>query len=187
MRVQLPGFCVSARLIARRVVGLQFYGMARRLLGSGIAFLAAAYAACSGSTGPSPTIAGTWHVTVQSLYAVGESTPTLTPSTFDVIIKPATQSTFTVAMPPLVWSRGPVTYDTLPMITLLQIYPPDTSLDLEEWCKSMTCAISFSARLNQARDTLTWGNVNFLDTVTINNTFYLQTIPGVAGSFVAHK
>ncbi len=100
--------------------------------------------ACSGSTNPSPTIAGVWHVTVLSL-----DSGTVAPSTFTVVITPVTESTFAVAMPRIVWSVGPVTYDTLARIGHYQGDSPDSTLTFEEWCKSLKCFLSFRARMNQ--------------------------------------
>ena len=155
---------------------------ARRLLCLGLGSLAAVSAACSGPTSPAPTIAGTWHVTVQSV-----DSGTLTPTTFTVLITPATESTFTVTMPPIVWSEGPVSYDTLPKITRFQDDSPDSTLAFEEWCRTLKCVLTFRARMNQGRDTLTSGSLLFWDTVTVNNTLWLQTIPGAGGRFVARK
>jgi len=62
----------------------------------------AALVACSSSdnTAPTPTLAGTWHVSIQSL-----DSGTITPSTFDVNVK-SSGSGYVVSMPTLVWSGG---------------------------------------------------------------------------------
>jgi hypothetical protein len=157
--------------------------MARRLLVWGLSWFAAA--SCSGSTGPSPTIAGTWHVTVQQPMPLMPGT--LTPSTFDVVITPVPESAFAVtAMPALLWSQGPFTYDTLPAIGHRSPDSPDSILSFEEVCRSLLCEIFFRGRLNRTRDTLTGGMLQPYDTVTINGRVFLQTMPVIA-NFTAHK
>ena len=153
----------------------------KRVVLLGLPLLAPALVGCSDSTTPSPTIAGTWKVTIQSV-----RTGTLTPSQFDVVITPATESTFTVVMPPIVWSVGPVTYDTIAQINHVDGDHPDSTLLFEEFCRSLTCALSFRARMNPSRDSLE-GGLMFWDTVTVEGTLYLQTIAGTGGAFVAHK
>jgi hypothetical protein len=138
--------------------------------------------ACSGSTNPAPTIAGTWHVTVLSL-----DSGSLAPSTFDVAITPVSESTFAVAMPPIVWSVRAERYDTLARLTYFQGDSPDSTLSFEEWCRSLTCALTFHAMMNQARDTLTSEGLLFFDTITVYGTRYVQTIPWAGGRFVAYK
>ena len=150
-----------------------------RAVGIGCSVLA--FTACSESTKPAPTIAGTWHVTVQSL-----DSGSLSPSSFSVTITPVTESTFAVVMPPLVWSVG-VTYDTIAQIGHYQGDSPDSTLSFEEWCRSLTCFISFRARMNQARDSLSSISLLFFDTLTTNNTLWLQNIPWAGGRFVAYK
>lgn len=160
--------------------------MGGQLLVRGLALLALACAACSGATGPSPTIAGTWHVTVQQ--PMPRMPGTLTPSTFDVVIMPVPESTFAVtAMPALFWSQGPVTYDTLTSITHFSGDSPDSILSFSEFCNGLLCAITFRARLNRTRDTLTGGTLQPYDTVTVNGRLFLQTIPGLIADFTAHK
>src|SRR5258708_8086498 len=112
---------------------------------------------------------------------------TVAPSTFTVVITPVTESTFAVAMPRIVWSVGPVTYDTLASIGHYQGDSPDSTLTFEEWCKSLKCFLSFRARMNQARDTLNSKSLLFFDTVTVNNQLWLQNILWAGGRFVAYK
>jgi hypothetical protein len=148
----------------------------------GLPFWVAVSFACAETSSPRPTIAGTWHVIVQRV-----DSGTLTPSIFTVVIRVATESTFTVTMPPLVWSEGPVRYDTIAQITRFQGDSPDSTLTFEEWCKSITCAVTFRAIMNQTRDTLPSGTLQFWDTVTVNGRLFVQTIRGGSGHFVAHK
>jgi len=92
--------------------------MARYFRILGLPFWVAVSFACAETSSPRPTIAGTWHVIVQRV-----DSGTLTPSIFTVVIRVATESTFTVTMPPLVWSEGPVRYDTIAQITRFQGTP----------------------------------------------------------------
>ena len=153
----------------------------RRVLATRLSVLATALVACSDTTIPSPTIAGTWQVTIQSV-----RTGTLTPLQFDVVITPATESTFNVVMPPIVWSEGPAMYDTLARISSVDNDNPDSTLTFEEFCRSLTCSLTFRARMNPGRDSLV-GGLLFVDTITVDGTLYWQTIPGTGGAFVAHK
>jgi len=41
--------------------------------------------------------------------------------------------------------------------------------------------------MNQTRDTLPSGTLQFWDTVTVNGTLFVQTIRGGSGHFVAYK
>ena len=154
--------------------------MVKRLLVL-VTFCAVACAACSGSSAPAPSRAGTWQVTVQSL-----DTGTLTPSTFTVGITPISESTYSVVMPSLVWSAGPAVYDTIPQMARFQSdTDPASSLAFEEWCKSIRCMLTFWGRMNAARDTVASGGIIFFDTITVNNVLWLQT--KATGRFVAHK
>jgi hypothetical protein len=135
-----------------------------------------------GSTNPRPTAAGTWHVRVLSL-----DSGALAPSSFDITFVQIPGSTFTVTMPPLVWSVGGVRYDTLPRIAYYAGDSPDSTLTFEEWCKSQTCLVNFHAHMNHARDTLTSLGLSFWDTVTVMGTQHLQPIPWAGGYFVAYK
>ena len=157
--------------------------MTHRLRLFGLCLLVALYAACSGSTNPVPTIAGTWHVVVLSV-----DSGTLTPSRFNLVITAASDSTFTVAMPAIVWSRGPVRYDTLAHITSFQGDSPDSTLSFEEWCTSLKCALTFHANMNQARDTLTSIALLFSDTTNIYvGPDHVVPILWMAGRFIAYK
>ena len=145
-----------------------------------IACLALALVACSESTSPTPSVAGTWQVTVQSL-----DRGTLTPSTFSLVITPV-KDTYVVAMPILTWSLAPDTYDTLPLILRLgNDTAPASTFGVQQFCSRGLCAIGFIGRMNQTRDTVPVGGILFFDTVTVNNTLYLQTI--ASGRFTAHK
>jgi hypothetical protein len=111
----------------------------------------------------------------------------LAPSSFDVTLTPIQDSTFAVTMPPVVWSVGGVRYDTLARIAYYAGDSPDSTLTFEEWCKDLTCAINFHARMNQARDTLTSLGLSFWDTVTVQGTLRFQPIPWAGGYFMAYK
>jgi len=89
-------------------------------------------------------------------------------------------------MPPIVWSEGPARYDTLARISRVDTDHPDSTLTFEEFCRSLTCSLTFRARMNPGRDSLV-GGLLFVDTVTVDGTLYWQTIPGTGGGFVAHK
>src|SRR5258708_2051965 len=68
---------------------------------------------CSNSTGPAPTLAGTWHVSVGTLTA-----GTISPSSFDVVVT-ASGDSFLATIPTLTWSVGPVAYDTLASVEVV--------------------------------------------------------------------
>ncbi len=135
--------------------------MPKQLLALGVlCYAGTTLAACSGAAAPSPTLAGTWQVTVHPL-DVG----TLTPSAFSAAIT-SSRDTYIVAMPTFVWSVGNVTYDTLSrMLTVGNDTSPGSTLAFEEWCKSLTCYIAFIGHMNQTRDTLTSGTVILFDTL----------------------
>ena len=64
--------------------------------------------ACSSSTAPKPTVAGTWHVALGAL-----TSGSLSPASFDVVV-PSSGSV--VTMPGLTWSVGSVLFDSVPSI-----------------------------------------------------------------------
>lgn len=65
---------------------------------------------CSNSTGPGDTLAGRWHVAIGPI-----GSGNLSPSTLDFVVKTSGNS-FTVTLPALTWSIGPVVYDSTPTI-----------------------------------------------------------------------
>jgi hypothetical protein len=69
----------------------------------------AVLSACSSSTAPKPSLAGTWHVTLGAL-----NSGTLSPASFDVTVKQS-GSNYTVTMPTLTWTGGLV-FDSGPNI-----------------------------------------------------------------------
>lgn len=73
---------------------------------------ALAWTACSSnsSAGPTPTLAGTWHINIQTL-----DSGSVSPSSFDVSVK-ASGSSYTVSMPILSWS-GKLTFNAPTFIT----------------------------------------------------------------------
>jgi len=88
--------------------------MRHRLITLLTAISAATFAACSSSTGPKPTMAGTWHVVTGTL-----STGNLNPTTFDVVIA-ASKDTFVATLPSLTWSVGPVTFDSAGSVNVVE-------------------------------------------------------------------
>jgi len=72
------------------------------------AVLAGLVAGCSSSTGPAPTLAGTWHVAVQGSLSTGA----LSPDTFSVTVTQVKADSFTVSMPAVAWSVGPLVFDS---------------------------------------------------------------------------
>jgi hypothetical protein len=138
------------------------------------------WVACSESTSPTPSVSGTWQVTVQSL-----DSGALAPSTFSVVITPS-KDTYVVTMPTLTWNRARDTYDTFPHILRYgNDTAPASTFGVEEYCSGLLCSAGFIGRMNRTRDTVAVGNILFFDTVTVNNTLNLQIIAG--GTFTAHK
>lgn len=144
--------------------------------------LALLFAALACTTQPSPTRAGTWQVTVQSL-----DSGSLSPSTFSVVVTGANDTSYSVAMPALHWSAGlSPTYDTLPHVIRYQIDSgPASLLEFGELCRSLECMVSFRGRMNESYDTVALGGITFWDTIRVNNTLLLQTF--AHGLFTARK
>lgn len=69
---------------------------------------AALIAACSSSTSPKPSLAGTWHVAVQGSLTSGA----LSPETLSVTITQVKTDSYTVSMPGVAWSVGPLLFDS---------------------------------------------------------------------------
>lgn len=69
---------------------------------------AALIAACSSSTSPKPSLAGTWHIAVQGSLTSGA----LSPETLSVTVTQVKADSYTVSMPGVAWSVGPLLFDS---------------------------------------------------------------------------
>ncbi len=118
--------------------------------------------ACSSSTSPKPSYAGTWVVT-PGAFDMG----TLSPSSFNVTVTQVAADSYTVAMPALTWSSVPETYDSLPSVIR---FADTTSFGFGELHRSPTrlCdIIQIYGRGNAARDTLESARIFVYDTGTV--------------------
>ncbi len=112
---------------------------------------------CSNSTGPAPTIAGTWHVTVGAL-----DSGTISPSTFDAVITTSGDS-FLAKVPRLTWSVGPLVFDSVAAVGVVE----DSFVVITPQSSSSTRPCDFVAvggRSNAARDTLHGAYFSVIDT-----------------------
>jgi hypothetical protein len=128
---------------------------------------------CSSSTAPKPSLAGTWHVAVQGSLTSGS----LSPDTFSLTVVQVRTDSYTVTMPSLVWSTGPVTFDSG---ATAGNYSSDTSkFVIGEYPHSRTHLCEFvtiQGTMNPGRDTLTSATMLF---------FNADTIPGGYCSSIA--
>jgi hypothetical protein len=63
--------------------------------------------ACSDAASPGAGATATWRV---STFGLGSGT--LSPATFDVVVRTVGSDSFQVTMPPITWSVGPVVFDS---------------------------------------------------------------------------
>ena len=135
--------------------------------------------ACSDTNAPMPTKAGTWQMRASPL-----NPGTITPSTFQAIVT-AVNDTFIVSMPPLVWSGGQ-TYDTLSRPVFIGgDTAPASTFAITEWCRSLTCFITFVGLMNPGRNSVSSGIVTLYDSTTSSG--FLSYIQVASGTFTAHK
>jgi len=116
-----------------------------------IAFVLAAaggvWFGCSNSTGPAPTIAGTWHVTIGAL-----DSGTISPSTFDAVVT-ASGDSFLAKVPRLTWSVGPLVFDSIAAVAVAQ--DSFIVISAQSLSSPRTCDfVGVGGRANTARDTL---------------------------------
>ncbi|HTI04022.1 MAG TPA: hypothetical protein VL549_01795 [Gemmatimonadales bacterium] len=114
-------------------------------------------ACSSSSSGPAPTLAGTWHVTFGAMYYGG-----MNPSSFDAGVTPS-GDTFHVTLPSLAWSIGPVTFDSAPEFVVTQ----DSFVLFDEMIRGSAHVcdfVSITGIVNRARDTVRQATVVVGDT-----------------------
>jgi len=141
-----------------------------------VAAAGALWLGCSNSTGPAPTLAGTWHVTF------GAITGGINPTTFDAVVT-ASGDSFLVTLPTLTWGTGPVSFDTLASIVVAD----DSSVVFVERTSSSTRTcdfIAFGGNANAARDTIHTASLFVQDT---DNTGVYICKPKASGSATVHK
>jgi len=147
---------------------------------AGVALMLAAagglWIGCSSSTGPAPTLVGTWHVTL------GAITGGINPTTFDAVVR-ASGDSFLVTMPSLTWGTGPVSFDTLASISVVD----DSNVAIVERTSSSTRVCDFvvlGGNANAARDTLHGASFIVADT-DMTGAYICK--PKAQGSATAHK
>jgi hypothetical protein len=122
-----------------------------------IALSAAGWVACSNSTGPAPTMAGTWHVVTGTM-----SAGSLNPTIFDVVIT-ASKDTFVAAVPSITYSVGPVTFDSA--VSMFVYNDSQVVISAQVGGSPHVCDyIAISGTFNAARDTLKHGQISVGDT-----------------------
>lgn len=127
-----------------------------------VVFLLAAagslWLACSSSSsGPAPTMAGTWHVTFGAMYYGG-----MNPSSFDAGVT-ASGDSFHVTLPSLAWNIGPVTFDSAAEFVVTQ----DSFVVFDEMVRGSAHVCDFvaiSGIVNRSRDTVRNATVMVADT-----------------------
>lgn len=136
---------------------------AYKLTGSLLA--AAAIAGCSSGGEPTPTMAGTWHVTIHTL-----TSGAITPSSFDVVIAPS-GATYAVSMPELTWTGGPsgvpVVFNAPPAMVR---YSADSLTGFGEEAFGLQAVglcgeVSFGGTLNASKDSLHNAVIGVADTM----------------------
>lgn len=136
---------------------------------------------CSSSSGPNPTLAGTWHVSVQGTLTSG----TLTPDTFSFTITQVKTDSFTATMPSLLWSTGSVTFDSG---ATAGNYSSDTSnFVIGEYPHSRVNRCEFVTIIgtkNKGLDTLTSATMEFFNSDTIPGGY---CSPIAQGILTVHK
>lgn len=131
----------------------------------------------SSSSGPAPTMAGTWHVSLGTL-----NNGALTPASFDAVVRTA-GDTFSVTIPTLTWNLGPVNYDSAPGFEVVQ----DSFVSFQEMIPGSAHVCDFVAitgRANAARDTIHSATVSLGDT---DNTGVYICKPKAQGSATVTK
>jgi uncharacterized protein (DUF169 family) len=141
------------------------------------AVAAATFAACSSSTSPAPTLAGTWHVSLGTM-----DSGNVTPTSFDVVVT-ASADTFVVSVPTLTWSVGSVVFDSLDRIAVTQ----DTIVSITERiaASAHVCDyVIFGGKLNAARDSM---HQSFISVGDTDMTGTYICIPRAQATITAHK
>lgn len=140
----------------------------------GLLALAATAVLCTACSGGTPTVAGVWHVNVQSF-----SSGSLSPASFDVTITDSAGA-LKVSMPAITWTGGPDTtingghvirFDTKPT---MDTYPTQQADSLMGFGETVTpdsagffCGlIDFAGRLSAKHDTLHSASVKVYDDTT---------------------
>lgn len=129
--------------------------------------------ACSSSTSPKPTYAGTWVVT-SGAFDLGA----LSPASFTVTVRQVAADSYTVALPALTWTSVPETYDSLPEVIR---FADTTSFGFVELRRSPTrlCdEIEIYGRGNATRDTLETARIYVFDTATVSNQLMCVPVHG---------
>ena len=141
------------------------------------ALFAAGWVACSNSTGPKPTIAGTWHV-VTGAMSVGF----LNPTTFDIVIS-ASKDTFVAAVPTIAYSVGPMMFDSA--VNMFVYNDSQVVITAQVGGSPHICDwIAISGTFNPGRDTLKHGMISVGDT-DVSMTYVC--IPKAQGSITSYK
>lgn len=151
--------------------------MRTRLLTLLLAVSAAGWVACSNSTGPKPTMAGTWHVVTGTLNAGN-----LNPTTFTFEIS-ASKDTFVATLPSLTWSIGPETFDSAVSMGVVE----DSIVAIQEQISGSPHVCDYIAivgTLNAARDSLHSAVIVVGDT---DATMTYICKPKATGSITAYK
>lgn len=134
---------------------------------------AALIAACSSSTSPKPSFAGTWHVAVQGSLTSG----TLAPDTFSVVVNQVKTDSYTVTMPSLTWSS--LTFDSGASVIR---FTDTTMFGFGAGTHSPTqhCQfIEFFGTKNKSADTLTSAFAEFFNSDTIPGGYCQSVAQGV--------
>jgi hypothetical protein len=138
---------------------------------------AAVAAACSSSTGPKPTMAGTWHVTMGSM-----DNGSITPTSFDMLIA-ASKDTFVAALPTLTWSIGSLAFDSA--VDTFVYNDSDIVIQAQIAGSPHVCDyVEIDGDFNAARDTLRHAHISVGDT-DVTMTYVCK--PRAQGTLTVHK
>jgi len=131
--------------------------------------------ACSDPGGPGSTVVGRWHVTT-----LGLGFGTLSPATFDVVVRAVGSDSFKVSMPVITWSIGPVVFDST---TGLLVFSDTTNYGFYRLASHKTEYCQFIdvwGRQNTAQDTLKSATVQVISGDTTAGGFCVVNTSGSA-------
>ncbi len=116
----------------------------------------------SSSTAPTPTFAGTWHVTPGTM-----NSGAITPSPFNVTVTEVNANSVTVVMPALTWSTGPIVYDSAAAGSIFSGSSVMALDEMHRMPRNDCDAITIFGNVNAARDTMFNAKIAIMDTMTV--------------------
>lgn len=132
-------------------------------------------AACSSSTSPKPSLAGTWHVSLQGLIATH-----VTPETLTVTVTQVNATSYHVTMAAIGWGDVPETFDSGAAVLTSQ---DTTVFGFAEYPtaqnRTAICNfVSFQGTKNSGLDTLTSASIALFNSDTVPGGYCTPTLEG---------